>query len=93
MADKHANTPPNLGRDRLFAQNILRCGTLEALKEAGAALLKFDSTQRLDLFDELHYETDRLYKQLMFEALSEIEADIAIERVRAATKGTLSAPR
>jgi hypothetical protein len=86
MAEKDSNPRPNLGADRLFAASILQHGTLSALREAGVALLKFDAEKRRDLFDELTDEPDRQYKQLMYEALSEIEADVAIKR---ASKGSI----
>lgn len=77
------STPRDLGRDRLFAPNILQYGSLSALREAGPGLLSLSAVQRSVLVAVLHDEAgDSLHKRLLLEALSEIEADAAIRRVR-----------
>jgi hypothetical protein len=84
----------NLGRDRLFAVNILQYGTLSRLREAGAGLLRLDTAERRERLADLQEEAGRLtalrtpdmddlIKLRTLEALAEIEADIAITRVRA----------
>jgi hypothetical protein len=100
--EKKTSTPANLGRDRLFAVNILQHGTLNALREAGAGLLRLDTAERRERLADLQEEAGRLttlrtpdmddlVKLRTLEALAEIEADIAIKRVSASSRRPMSA--